>query len=99
MTKDETKPLGDLYFRASCVVHEVYEERLRQIGKWGDPNHPLADFLAILMEEVGEVAQAINGHRFGNASIADVRAELIQTAAVAVAMAEIIPADEKEASE
>jgi NTP pyrophosphatase (non-canonical NTP hydrolase) len=38
---------------------EVASERLRQDAKWGEQNHNPAMWLAILTEEVGEVAQAV----------------------------------------
>jgi NTP pyrophosphatase (non-canonical NTP hydrolase) len=58
-------------------------ERGNQIRKWGEQSHPSFKWLAILMEEVGEVAMAIlKGKRF------EIFSELIQVAAVAVAWLE-----------
>ena len=65
------------------VLQEVYDERARQLAKWGEQRHDPAWWLVILAEEMGEVARAIfEGDTRGY------REELIQVAAVAVAAAE-----------
>lgn len=64
-------------------------ERSRQEEKWGEQNHHPIEWLAILAEEFGETARAVNqtcwpkgaGHDIG-----DVEKELIHTAAVCQAM-------------
>lgn len=68
----------------------VMEERKRQDAKWGIQRHPHTTWLAILMEEVGEVAEAMQkGMPSEKATdAADLLTELIQVAAVAQAMAE-----------
>jgi NTP pyrophosphatase (non-canonical NTP hydrolase) len=40
------------------VLHDVEKERIRQVEKWKIQRHNPGKWLAILMEEVGEVAQA-----------------------------------------
>lgn len=75
------------------VIKYVISERKRQDEKWGAnrTHHPL-EWLAILGEEVGEANQAaLEAHfsgydRSGNWD--DYRKELVQVAAVAVAMIE-----------
>lgn len=72
-------------------VHiDVVQERVRQNNKWGLQRHPHGDWLAILMEEVGEVAQAMQKVKgWGKSTDADnLYEELIHTSAVASAMAE-----------
>ena len=67
-------------------IEEVQLERAQQDQKWGEQNHSDTLWLAILGEEFGEVARAIlqqDGDASGN-----VRDELIQVAAVAVAWVE-----------
>lgn len=61
----------------------IRAERERQEAKWGEQNHDDLKWLAILTEEVGELAQAILE---GNAS--GIKVERIQVAAVAVAWME-----------
>ena len=76
------------------IMAEVTKERMLQDLKWGQQNHDPALWLSILMEEVGEVAKASLEGRFAQTrkyralQRADYRAELIQVAAVAVAMIE-----------
>ena len=61
------------------VFDDITEECQRQYDKWGVQNHSPAVWLAILVEEVGEVAQAL--------LVEDKtkwREELVQVAAVVV---------------
>lgn len=75
----------------SIVLNDVAEERKAQDKKWGVQNHNLIAWLAILAEEFGEAARGINEFHFrGDAYLEDIRLELIQTAAVAVAIVEYI---------
>jgi len=69
---------------------DVHQERIRQDEKWGTQNHNLMTWLGILAEEFGEAAKEINEFHFREAWVEDIRAELIQTAAVAIAMVEYI---------
>lgn len=66
------------------VLEEVMEERKRQDELWGEQNHDDGIWLAILVEEVGEVANDINERS------KKLREELIQVAAVAVSWVESI---------
>jgi len=65
------------------VISLVRTERINQNHKWGVQNHDNYRWLAILSEEVGEVSQAILHDEFGGKAAGTVKAELIQTAAVA----------------
>ena len=85
-------PTGD-------VVREVYEERTRQETKWGEQNHEREVYFTILAEEFGEVAkEVVELHAYNGPTGAvayrdrmkNLRTELIQTAAVAVAMIECL---------
>jgi NTP pyrophosphatase (non-canonical NTP hydrolase) len=68
----------------------VEKERFRQNAIWGRQRHSYGDWLKILVEEVGEVAQAmqIGDVSYKNSDSDDLYKELIQVAAVAVAIAE-----------
>lgn len=72
----------------TLVLEQVARERERQDAKWGEQNHEPSIYLMILGEEVGEANKAALEARFGNGSLKDYREELIQIAAVAVAMVE-----------
>jgi len=79
------------------VLNQVGNERLKQYAKWGKQRHDRGTWLAILMEEVGEVAQAMQVNQsWGKKSDAgDLYSELVQVAAVAVAIAEQVAEDEQ----
>lgn len=72
------------------VSHDVFMERKRQNLKWGFQRHDMGTWLMILMEEVGEVAQAMQKEKgWGkDTDSSNLYEELIQVAAVASAMAE-----------
>ena len=78
--------------RQAVIFVEVSEERRRQDGRWGKPaerNLPLPIWLTVLAEEVGEVAHEILvGAKHDDYTA--LRAELVQVAAVAIAMIEAI---------
>ena len=44
--------------QAEPILEEIRKERLRQDAKWGPQHYELTMWLTILMEEVGEAAQA-----------------------------------------
>jgi NTP pyrophosphatase (non-canonical NTP hydrolase) len=74
----------------SEINNDVLLERIRQNEKWGIQRHLYGNWLAILVEEVGEVAQAMQVHwGWGKQSDAqNLYDELIHVAAVASAIAE-----------
>ena len=66
------------------ISAEIQKECDRQDQKWGVRNqHPLA-WLAILMEEVGEVTQEVNDahHEISRMNLENYRTELVQCGAV-----------------
>lgn len=74
------------------VLRMVSEERNRQNAKWGFPqdNTPF-EWMSILTEEVGELAEAINNVHLGSGPQGDqdeIVYEAIQVAAVAVSIVE-----------
>lgn len=76
------------------VLREVKAERMMQDAKWGEQNHHPVEWITILGEEFGEVCKAaceanfekFYGNKRGN--YLEYRKELVQVAAVAVAMIE-----------
>jgi len=78
--------------KTQTVLVDVLFERRKQDEKWGEQNHDPAWYLAILGEEFGEACQAALQTRFGgkHGGLLNLRNELIQTAAVAVAMVECL---------
>jgi hypothetical protein len=84
------------------ALEDVYNERVRQDEKWGSQESN-ADtvWLAILTEEVGESAQEVLTREFGVESgkgHGDLREELVQVAAVAVAWIECLDRKVQEAT-
>mgnify|MGYP001574542261 CR=1 FL=1 len=82
---------------ALTAARSIDDERDRQDAKWGVQNHAPEWWLAILMEEVGELAQAILESHFDNGvdarkkgGLPNIRKEAIQCAAVAVALVECL---------
>ena len=73
---------------------DVMNERVRQDKKWGEQNHDPITWVAILMEEVGELAQSAIETRFvgfgAHGSIENIRQEAVHVAAVAVAIVECL---------
>lgn len=66
------------------VYHEVQDRRTFQNKKWGFPQfHTLSEWLVVLQEESGEAAAALLEMDLGG-----LRDELLDVAAVAIAMIE-----------
>lgn len=91
------------------VIREVEDERRDQDYKWGQQDHNLVEWMTILTEEVGEAAKEACDYHFNNPPkkftclsqddiqkkrLAAYRKELIQTAAVAIAMVESLDRNE-----
>jgi len=74
-----------MYTHKDKVLSEVHFERERQDNKWGVQNHDPYFWYSILGEEFGEIGKALCEKDFKN-----YREELIQTAAVCVAMLECL---------
>lgn len=76
---------------ADISKERVRQELLKAQGKFAhtaaDPEVPNTDTLAVLVEEVGEVARALNDDAEGT-NFSHLREELVQVAAVAVAWIE-----------
>lgn len=66
------------------VLNLIRAELERQNNKWGEQNHDDYRWLAILIEEVGEAAQAILHDEFGGSHAGTAKTELVHVAAVAV---------------
>ena len=82
------------------INNEVFIERMQQNEKWGVQRHPMGRWLAILVEEVGEVAEAMQDGMVSQKSTDanNLYKELIQVGAVASAMAEQVK-EEQEAQQ
>ncbi len=65
------------------ILDLISKERDNQDQKWGEQNHDIYKWLAILGEEVGEVNKAVLESKYD-----EIINELIQIGAVSVAMIE-----------
>lgn len=72
------------------ILREVGQERLRQNELFGEQNHDFETWYTILGEEFGEVGKALQDIRFRGAGTENLREELLQVAAVAVAIVECL---------
>lgn len=85
--------------QTSIVLTDIVDERHRQDELYGRQSHPPLAWLAILMEEVGEVSKEVCEHHFQykgdqKERLLRMRKELVQVAAVAVAMIESLDLNE-----
>ena len=72
------------------ALEAIMLERAKQIAKWGEQNHPSYTWLAILVEEVGELGQAMLHTEFGGYAKGKVKTEAIHVAAVALQFVEYL---------
>ena len=71
------------------IIQAILDERKRQDDKWGQQNHNIWKWLAILGEEYGEACKAALQHE-EDVYITDFSTEFIHVAAVAIAIVECI---------
>jgi putative component of toxin-antitoxin plasmid stabilization module len=76
----------DLQVSVNSILTEIMNERTKQDAKWGVQKHHPAWWYVILGEEFGEVGRGI--FELKEDMGANYREELVQVAAVAVAMIE-----------
>ena len=81
----------------AVAMSAVARERFLQDLKWGEQNWGI-EWMSILGEEFGEACQEFNAVHFGGKSPANLRAELVQVAAVAVAIIECLDRKEQKLS-
>jgi NTP pyrophosphatase (non-canonical NTP hydrolase) len=80
------------------VIFDIADERKWQDKKWGIQRHSKGDWLKILVEEVGEVAQAMQKEKnWGKETDSNnLYQELIQVAAVSCAIAEQVREEQEQ---
>lgn len=95
MTVDE---FNAYRFRQSEAIREIVIERRKQMGTWGHQRHDYKTWMSIAMEEIGESYQAINSEMFSGkgTDASDLKSELIQSAAVIVAILEQLIEEEEQ---
>lgn len=85
------------YHGSTAAFMSLFEERRAQDRRWGVQDYSPEWWLAILTEEVGELAQAVLETHFHNGpayahlrGLPRIREEAVQCAAVAMAMIEAL---------
>jgi NTP pyrophosphatase (non-canonical NTP hydrolase) len=71
-----------------AIFGDIIEERQRQLDKWGVQTHNMMEWMTILAEEFGEACRAANECYFRDHPLEELRKELIETMAVALAIVE-----------
>jgi NTP pyrophosphatase (non-canonical NTP hydrolase) len=73
----------------SDILTFVDIENMHQLQKWGVQTHSPFEWLTYTTEELGELAKAISEHVYRNGRLEDVIKEAIQTATLALKIAEM----------
>jgi len=68
----------------------VRNEHTRHTQKWGLQSRSLFEWLTYITEEVGELAEAISKHEYGNRDMLEISKEAIRVAALATRISAII---------
>lgn len=90
-----TTPEGAAALDDVSILNDVIVERARQERKFGPQHGQTVDFwLLTIMEEVGECANEAQQLHHGKPRMAELRAELVQVAALAVRLIGKIDRDE-----
>lgn len=71
------------------ILKKIHTENRRQLRKWGIQIHTAFEWLTYTTEELGELAAAIAEHEYRKGSIKDVIKEAIETATLALKIAEM----------
>lgn len=82
--------MTDTKTHAAAATEAVLQERQKQNEKWGEQNHDMMTWLAILHEETGELAEACLHKKFGGPEAGNILHEAIQVAAVALQIVEFL---------
>jgi len=72
------------------ALKDVLRERKEQQHKWGEQNHDMPTWLAILHEETGELSEAVLHNKFGGPKRNNIFKESVQVAAVALQIVEFV---------
>lgn len=84
------KPFAPATGYAQVAGAAVAAERKRQHDKWGEQNHDMMTWLAILHEETGELAEACLHEKFGGPEAENVMKEAVQVATVGMQIVEFL---------
>ncbi len=81
--------MKDLELKDPRVFGLIREESLRQIAKWGIQDQDPFEWLAYIVEEVGELSEAISEFKYRRGLQSSVVKESIQAATLLMKVAEM----------
>ena len=81
--------MKDLCLATGKVMPLVYRENHRQLEKWGVQDHNAFQWLAFVVEEVGELSEAILENNFRDGKPEDCVKEAIQAATLLLKISEM----------
>lgn len=81
--------MKDMALKDKRIFEMIHAESRRQIQKWGIQDYSPFEWLAFLTEEMGELSEAIQNHEYHAGLQTEVVKEAIQTATLAVKIAEM----------
>ncbi|HDY88820.1 MAG TPA: hypothetical protein ENH82_12005 [bacterium] len=84
-----------MFINKEWLFDELDEENLRQISKWGIQERTAFEWLAFTMEELGELAEAINENHYREGPKEKVISEAFHVATLALKIAEMFKASEE----
>jgi len=84
--------MKDLCLNNPQLYNLIRDEHERQLAKWGVQDHSAFAWLAFTLEELGETSDAISEWSYRGGSAEDVVKEAIQTATLALKIAEMFEA-------
>jgi NTP pyrophosphatase (non-canonical NTP hydrolase) len=76
-------------YRIHALQRDVLLENDRQVAKWGIQDHSSFEWLTFLMEEAGELAEAISEYEYRGGHSTAAYKEAIQVATLALKVAEM----------
>ena len=82
--------LKDIGLDEREFVKLILNEDMNQISRWGFQEHDIFHWLAFLMEEVGELSEAISNCVFRDGNRTDIEKEAIQCATLALKIATMV---------
>jgi NTP pyrophosphatase (non-canonical NTP hydrolase) len=78
------------------ILRKIINEKCHQLAKWGIQTHSSFEWLTYTAEELGELAKAIAEFEYRGGEKKEIVKEAIQTATLALTIAEMFDAVEEE---
>jgi len=79
----------DTQLKNSIFFDDLKTENLRQLNKWGVQSHDIFRWLAFLVEEIGELSEAISEYTFREGKLRNIRREAIEASVLALKISDM----------